>query len=83
MENARLNYRNNRLFSHGFLQEHLQKLPEWQRRRVLGGDQMRIGADASAIAGLLSEIGTTHSECTLQKYSKTFQRLSRTSEEDC
>ena len=30
MENARLFYRNSRLFSHAFLEEHLPKLPEWQ-----------------------------------------------------
>jgi len=30
MENARLNYRNSKLFSHAFLEEHLPNLPEWQ-----------------------------------------------------
>ncbi len=30
MENAKLLYRNSRLFSHDFLEEHLPKLPEWQ-----------------------------------------------------
>lgn len=30
MENAKLNYRNSKLFSHAFLEEHLPNLPEWQ-----------------------------------------------------
>ncbi len=30
MENAKLNYRNSKLFSHAFLEEHLPNLSEWQ-----------------------------------------------------
>ena len=30
MEEAKWYYRNNKLFSHDFLEEHLPKLPEWQ-----------------------------------------------------
>ena len=83
MGNAKLLYRNSRLFSHDFLEEHLPKLPEWQGPAGAGGDQMRLGAEVSTIAGLLSGIGTAHSERTLQKDSKTFQRLSRTNKEGC
>ncbi len=67
MEEAKWHYRNSKLFSHDFLEEHLPNLPEWQGRRMGGGDQMRLGADASTIAGLLFGIGTAHFERALQK----------------